>query len=246
MPTQMDQIPDQDRPIPQGHSRQEALDRWRRDLKTPWERLGAWLNMIFIDHAFFRWVYLNLHEIAPGVWRSAQPGPYQVKRLIRRGMRSIVNLRGGQSYGSLPLEMEAAEEAGIHFEVFVMRSRALPTRYELREARALFQRLEYPALFHCKSGADRAGLMSTLYLVIHEGVPVSKAREQLSIWYGHLKHGKTGILDALFDAYLADHPDEDVAFMDWVEDGYDPGAILAGFKPSGFGSFLTETLLRRE
>jgi protein tyrosine phosphatase (PTP) superfamily phosphohydrolase (DUF442 family) len=242
----MDHIPDQDRPIPPGHSRQEELDRWRRELKTPWERFSAWVNMIFVDHAFFRWVYLNLHEIAPGAWRSAQPGPYQVKRLARRGIRSIVNLRGGQSYGSLPLEIEAAEEVGVHFEVFVLRSRALPTRYEMREAKKLFDRLEYPALFHCKSGADRSGLMSVLYLIIKEGMPVAEARKHLSIWYGHFKHGKTGILDAMFDAYEDAHPDGSKPFMEWVEDGFDPHKITAEFKPSGIGSFITETLLRRE
>ena len=242
----MDQIPDQDKPIPEGHSRQDELDRWRRELKTPWERICAWANMIFIDHAFFRWVYLNLHQIAPGAWRSAQPGPYQVRRLARRGIRSIVNLRGGQSYGSLPLEIEAAEDEGVHFEVFVLRSRSLPTRYELRQAKALFERVEKPVLFHCKSGADRAGMVSTLYLILHEGMPVAEAMKQLSLRYGHFSHGKTGVLDAMFRAYLADHPDEAVPFMDWVEDGYDPAAITAGFKPSGFGSFLTETLLRRE
>jgi protein tyrosine/serine phosphatase len=27
--------------------------------------------------------------------------------------------------------------------------------------------LEYPVLFHCKSGADRAGMMAALFLVLH-------------------------------------------------------------------------------
>ena len=41
---------------------------------------------------------------------------------------------------------------------------------------------------HCKSGADRAGLMSALYLILNQNVPVDKAKDQLSFKYLHLKH----------------------------------------------------------
>ncbi len=41
----------------------------------------------------------------------------------------------------------------------------------MRDARALFDRIEYPALFHCKSGADRVGLMAALYLFFKEASP---------------------------------------------------------------------------
>jgi len=45
----------------------------------------------------------------------------------------------------------------------------------------LFGTLEYPILMHCKSGADRVGLMSALYLHTRHGVPISEARRQLSL-----------------------------------------------------------------
>ena len=64
--------------------------------------------------------------------------------------------------------------------------------------------------------------------------------------WGLARHGKTGVLDMLFDAYLEDHPDEGTPFLDWVEDGYDPDRLTAEFSPTGIGSFVTETLLRRE
>lgn len=226
--------------------RQERLDRWRRPLETPWDRFRAWMNMIFVDHGFFRMVYLNLHQISPKAWRSAQPTPYQVHGFAKRGIRTVVTLRGGQSYGSLPLEIDACREAGITFDKFVLRSRAIPSLDDLREAKAFFERIEYPVLFHCKSGADRAGMMSALYLILHEGVPVSEARKQLSIQYGHIRQGKTGILDALFDTYLADQPDEQTEFLDWAATQYDQKAITAAFNAGGMGTFLTETVLRRE
>ena len=221
-------------------------ERWRRKLASPRDRLGAWLNMIFVDHAFFRAVYLNRHRVAEGVWRAAQPWPHQIRKLAREGVRTIINLRGGQTYGSLPLEIETCEDHGVNFENFVLRSRALPTIEEIRALQDLFKTIEYPVLFHCKSGADRAGMMSVLYLALHEGRPVSEARRQLSLKYGHFSRGPTGILDALFDAYEADQPDAIMPLVEWFETRYDPEAITIAFKAGKMGSFLTEIVLRRE
>ncbi|MEM7212471.1 MAG: tyrosine-protein phosphatase [Pseudomonadota bacterium] len=226
--------------------RSERLNRWRKPLVTSRDRWGAWANMMLSDHGFIRLVYLNQHQISPNAWRSAQPAPWDIRKLERKGLKSVINLRGGQSYGSLPLEREVCEDLGIHFEVFVLRSRALPAVEDVLAAKALFERLEYPVLFHCKSGADRAGMMCALFLAIQEGVPVSIAREQLGPRYGHIRHGKTGVLDKMFDAYLADQPDEAMPLIEWVENHYDPERLTADFKPSGLGSFVTETLLRRE
>jgi protein tyrosine/serine phosphatase len=238
----MTELADTDLP----HPRQHRLDRWRRPLATRWDRLRAWTNMIFVDHGFFRLVYLNLHRISGRAWRSAQPLPYQIKWLARRGVRSVVSLRGGQSFGSLPLEIEACREAGVSFETFVMRSRAIPTPEEIRDMKALFDRLEYPVLFHCKSGADRAGMMAALYLVLHEGRPVAEARRQLHLRFGHMRHGKTGVLGAFFDAYERDQPDGAMPLIEWAATRYDPKTVTEGFQPLGIGLFVTERLLRRE
>ena len=134
----------------------------------------------------------------------------------------------------------------MHFQTFGIRSRALPTREEIAMADELFRTLEYPVLFHCKSGADRAGMMSTLYLILHEGVPVSEAKNQLSLKFGHIRQGKTGILDAMFDAYLADQPDEAMPFLEWTQTRFDPDAITQAFQSGTIGTLLTEKLLRRE
>lgn len=225
---------------------QERRDRWRRPLSGRYDRLRAWVNMIFVDHAFFRMVYLNLHRLSPVAWRSAQPLPYQITRLARQGLKTVITLRGGQSFGSYPLEVEACKNAGVHFETFELRSRALPSVDEVRAAKALFDRLDYPVLFHCKSGADRAGMMSALFMTLQEGMPVAQARKQLSLRYGHIRQGKTGILDSLFDAYEADQPDGKMQFLEWVETRYDHDALTTAYKSGKIGSFLTETVMRRE
>lgn len=202
--------------------------------------------MIFVDHGFFRMVYLNLHQISAQAWRSAQPTPYQVRGLARRGVRTVVTLRGGQSYGSLPLEIEACAQSGIVFDKFVLRSRAIPAAEDIHALGAFFEKIEYPVLFHCKSGADRAGMMSALYLILRENRPVSEAAGQLSWKFGHIRQGKTGILDALFQTYLADQPDEAMPFVEWIDTRYDPDEITAAFKAGTLATFLTDTVLQRE
>ena len=135
------------------------------------------------------------------------------------------------------------------FRVF---SRDAPAKDVFHRARALFDDIEYPALMHCKSGADRAGLMSTLYMFFHEGKPINEALEQLSFKYGHVRHGKTGILDAVFKEYItyANENGKSLSsptdFLAWVDDVYDPAEMKANFKSSILGSILTEVILRRE
>ncbi len=86
----------------------------------------------------------------------------------------------------------------------MLRSRDAPDKATILAAKAFFEGIEYPAVMHCKSGADRAGLAAALYLILHEGRPVAEAARQLSARYGHFRFAKTGILDAFFDRYLAE------------------------------------------
>ena len=98
-----------------------------------------------------------------------------------------------------------------------MRSRAAPSHKELRGARELFERIEYPMLMHCKSGADRAGLMSVLYRHFKEGIPIAQAKRELSLRYGHIRQADTGILDYFFERYLRDAAACPIEFGEWIE-----------------------------
>ena len=91
-------------------------------------------------------------------------------RLVRRrGVRTIINLRGGREHGSWPLQKDACDRLGLDLVEFVVRSREAPDRDTILGAKDFFDGLEYPALVHCKSGADRAGFFAALYLVAARG-----------------------------------------------------------------------------
>ena len=218
--------------------------RWNA---PPYQRRGGvdWLELIIKDHGFLRLYWHNQHSVADGVWRSNQPSPQRIFSLAKIGIKTIVNLRGPRNDGAWQLEAEACTKSGIDLLDFTVRSRAAPPKDMIYEARDLFATLKTPALIHCKSGADRAGLMSALYLLIHEGLSVRKAMGQLNWKYGHIKAAKTGLLDAFFAAYIP-YEDQGMPFFDWVDKIYDPDQLTADFMAKGWAVQLTDIILRRE
>ena len=230
---------------PAERKRYARMERFGRPLVTGHDRLRAWFDMLFVDHGIVRLAYLNLHRVADGVWRSGQPTPGQLRAFARRGGRSVVSLRAGRGFGSLPLELEACDATGLTFRNLVIRSHALPNREELIVIARFFESMGRPVLLHCKSGADRSGFAAALYLMLAEGCPVAEARKQLSPRYGHNRHGRAGLLDAFFDAYQRDTEDHPLPLMEWAETLYDPDAIAAGFKPTPLGALIGNRLRRR-
>ncbi len=223
------------------------------ELQTPADRRRAWWDLLINDHGVLRLVYDNSHEIDGGtLWRSYQPSPARLARWKKSGIRTVINLRGASDKGRYLLEREACERLDLTMVDFPVYSREAPSREIIHGTKTLFERIDYPALIHCKSGADRAGMMATLYRFFVCGDAIDKAMEQLSFRYGHIRQGKTGVIDAAFDAFIEhatatgiDLADQS-AFLDWVDGPYDPAAIKQSFRPQPLGSFLTETLLKRE
>ncbi len=226
--------------------RQSLVDdspAWLRRFAGP---TASYLDMLLLDHGIFRILYLNKHALSDTVWRSAQPAPYHIHRLAQQGVRTIVNLRGERLCGSYWLETQACARHGIKLVNFPVRSRAAPSREEIRAAHRLFQNTDYPMLMHCKSGSDRAGLMSVLFMHLHQGLPIAEALKQLSWRFGHIRQADTGILDAFFERYLDDTKRRSIAFIDWVDTVYDPDELKRTFTANGWANRLVDSVLRRE
>ena len=84
-------------------------------------------------------------------------GPHQLAWFAERGVRTVINLRGGREHGSWQLQKDACDRLGLDLVEFVVRSREAPDRDTVLGAKDFFAGLQYPAVIHCKSGADRAG-----------------------------------------------------------------------------------------
>src|SRR6201991_3516724 len=217
------------------------------DLSTPWGRTKTYLDYLWNDHAYLRLGFSNAHWISEELVRANQPWPHQIAAWKDRGIRTIVTLRGGFDASFHALEKDACERLGLKLVDFTITSREVPSRDRVLGAKRLFETLEYPALMHCKSGADRAGIMSVLYLHFRKGQTIREALDQLSLRYLHVKQGKTGVLDYTFERYLEEGEPAGMSFVEWVESPmYDPAGMKAQFRSEMWGRLLTEGLLRRE
>jgi protein tyrosine/serine phosphatase len=217
------------------------------DVSTPAGRLRAYLDYLWNDHAYLRLGFSNAHWISEELVRANQPWPHQLKAWKARGIKTVVNLRGGFDGSFYALEKAACERLGLTLVDFTVTSREVPSRERVLGAKRLFETLAYPALMHCKSGADRAGIMSVLYMHFRQGKTIREALDQLHLRYLHVKQGKTGVLDYVFERYLAEGEQAGLSFLEWVKSPmYDPVGMKAKFRSEMWGRLLTEGLLKRE
>ena len=215
-------------------------------LETGMGRADAWRDSLLVDHAVFRTVWTNLAPVIPGrLYRSNHPTPGHLAATTRRlGLRSLVNLRGHRKCGSDALSREAAARLGLVHIDMAFESRGAPHRDRILRFSDIYRTLEFPALMHCKSGADRAGLASGLAIMFEGGTAV-EALKQLSWRFGHWSRARTGVLDAFFVRYAV-QAEGRMPFLDWVRTEYDETTLKRDFVAGGLSSFINDRVLQRE
>lgn len=217
------------------------------DLTDKSEYQRAMRGLMWGDHGVLRLAFKNFREVGPGMWRGNQPSPERLKVLQQAGFKTILNLRGSQKGRHYyDLEHHTARELGLAIVDLPWGSREAPYVERIEQLIEVFDTIEYPAFMHCKSGADRAGIVAVLYKLLHEGASFEDAIQQLSFKYGHVRQGKTGMLDHFFDLYRQRNARDPIDFLTWVRTEYDRQACHDGFMASWWGSMLTEKVLRRE
>lgn len=217
------------------------------DLNDPRDYKRAMKGLMWGDHGVLRLRYSNMHRVGGEMWRGNQPDPNRLKKLKEEGFKTILNLRGtqpGRHY--YDLEHFECERLGLAIVDLPWGSREAPFVERIERLIEVFNEIEYPAYMHCKSGADRAGIVAVMYKLLQENAPFEEAIQQLSLKYGHIKQGKTGMLDHFFEQYRVRNEASPIEFLTWVRTEYDRQACHDSFMASWWGSALTEKVLRRE
>jgi hypothetical protein len=219
---------------------------FKGDLCTAKGRAVAWIDSLFIDHAVLRLVWSNFDAVIPGkVYRCNHPTPGRLRRMVRRfGLRTLINLRGRTQSGSDALSRAAAQDLGLAFHDMALESRGAPQRDRILRLHGIYTSMAMPAVMHCKSGADRAGLAAGL-MVLFNGGTAADALQQLSWRFGHIRQARTGILDAFFLRYQREGEGRK-SFLDWVRDDYDEAALRQDFHANGLASFINDWVLAHE
>lgn len=133
----------------------------------------------------------NVHTVVDGVlYRSAQLNKSQFATVIRQhGIKSILNLRGGHpSDAWYADEIEVSKAFGVtHFD-YPISARRRVTSAQIADILSIVRSAPKPLLVHCRSGADRSGLVAALFLLDAEHADPAEADRQLSLLYGHFPY----------------------------------------------------------
>jgi len=195
-------------------------------------RLGramATLNYLIMDHAILRVFWSNFYRVAPGVYRSNQPTHARFRRYRDMGIRSVINLRGEEDYPHFHFARESCAALGLDMHIAKLWARNAPKHDRILAVIDKLREVERPLLFHCKSGADRAGFVAALYKLVFEGATIAEARKMLSLRFVHLKWTKTGVQDYIFDVFEARQDLGAIGFEDWIRTEYRAARIQEGW-----------------
>ena len=89
-------------------------------LDTPLGRSWAVADYLWNDHAYLRLGFSNAHWISEELVRANQPWPHQLADWKARGIRTVVNLRGGFGASFHALEKDACARLGLNLVDFTI------------------------------------------------------------------------------------------------------------------------------
>jgi len=149
----------------------------------------------------------NFHTVSQGTfYRSAQLDKDELEEAVRgQGIRAVLNLRGAHPgepwYDD---EVAVSKALGVaHFDYGLSAYRML-TDSQMADVLGIIRHAPKPLLVHCKSGADRTGLVSALYRFAVEGKNAQEAEQQLTLLYGHFPYltSRTRAMDDSFQMFV--------------------------------------------
>ena len=201
-----------------------------RDISSPSGRFWAHIHFHLMDHAFLRVFWNNFHQVCDEVYRANQPSPSHLKAYKDKGIKAVLNLRGFTQQSYALFEEETCKNLGLDLISVPFSGSSAPQPEKLLEIIDIMDNIPKPFVLHCKSGADRAGLVSAIYLIIQKNLSVTEAKKQLSFKYLHLDFTKTGILDYILNVFDERLKIENIDFLDWIKKEYNDEILNISFR----------------
>jgi len=181
-------------------------------------------------------ILYNFHWVVPGeAARAMQAWAGGLKTFLRRrGIKSIINLRGrNDDLSWWRGETAAAQSIGVAHLDAMLDSRKLPTRAMLVTLIESFDAAPKPFLLKCSGGQDRTSFAAALYLIHRDGwTAMEKAKEQFARFpYLHFPKSHQRWLKHFPDFARADS--EGAPLAQWARDTYTPEKLKAWLDSNG-------------
>ncbi len=139
----------------------------------------------------------NFAEVAPGVYRGAQPDSAGFQALKDLGVKTIVNLRSGHDDAPLAAP-QGIDVVGIPMSAGM--TCAPPSEDAVKAFFAVVaDPARRPVFFHCAQGCDRTGTMCALFRIEVDGWTPERALEEMRAFGWH--DGAYGALADFVRAY---------------------------------------------
>tara|TARA_B100001564_G_C20581816_1_gene643530 strand:- start:415 stop:1149 length:735 start_codon:yes stop_codon:yes gene_type:complete len=201
-----------------------------RDISSRSGRFWAHVHFHLMDQAFLRMLWSNFHQVCDDAYRASQPSPSHLSFYKNKGIKAILNLRGFTQQSYALFEEDSCKKLGLKLISVPLSGSFAPQSEKLLEIISIMEEIPKPFVLHCKSGADRAGLVSAIYLIVQKKLSVAEAKKQLSFKYLHLDFTKTGILDYIFNVFEERLKIANIDFVDWIKKEYNSEILNNSFK----------------
>jgi len=182
-------------------------------------------------------ILYNFHWVVPGeAARAMQAWAGGLKTFLRRrGIKSIINLRGrNDDLSWWRRETAAAQSIGVAHLDAMLDSRRLPTRAMLVTLIESFDAAPKPFLLKCSGGQDRTSFAAALYLIHRDGwTAMDKAKAQFARFpYLHFPKSHQRWLKHFPDFARADS--EGAPLAQWARGSYTPEKLKAWLDGNGY------------
>jgi tyrosine-protein phosphatase SIW14 len=123
----------------------------------------------------------NFHQVNEHLYRGGQPTDAGFERLAKRGVKTVVDLRGPGNRSVV--EKARVESLGMNYQIFPISTTGGPNAQMLREILKVFEAPENsPVYVHCRGGHDRTGVVVACYRISHDGWTNERAEKEAELY----------------------------------------------------------------
>lgn len=175
-------------------------------LENSWDRILCTLHILIFDDGWLREINNNFHAVDEKVFRSAHPTVRTLHRAKNLGVSTVISFRAQGEVSYNLLEKEVCSKLGLDLFFYPLSSSEVAHSYVYDEILEKIQSTHGKVLIHCKSGADRTGLVAALWL-LHASKSLEKKniRKMLSARYLHFGYGKKACLKKYLEKRIKKH-----------------------------------------